>query len=99
MPTSYRRTGGQIVSKHFSHKRKVPICRQRASEEDNGLVMPALVAGIHGLLYRGLIRKKTWMAGSSPAMTKEKACRFEHQGPRPCAPGLRTLQWRKGAFT
>jgi|APCry1669193181_1035450.scaffolds.fasta_scaffold28241_3 hypothetical protein len=31
-------------------------------------VMPALVAGIHALLPIGLI--KTWMAGSSPAMTK-----------------------------
>src|SRR5258705_13882159 len=39
------------------------------------------------------------MAGSSPAMTKEKTCRFEHQFPRPCARRLRTVQWRKGAIT
>jgi hypothetical protein len=31
------------------------------------LVMPALVAGIHALLSA---RVKTWMAGTSPAMTK-----------------------------
>src|SRR5581483_11625327 len=33
------------------------------------LVMPALVAGIHVLLFH----LKTWMAGSSPAMTTERA--------------------------
>jgi hypothetical protein len=38
------------------------------------------------------------MAGASPAITKEKTCRFEHQYTRPCARRLRTLQWRKGAF-
>jgi hypothetical protein len=32
------------------------------------LVMPALVAGIHVLLFGAL---KTWMAGTSPAMTSE----------------------------
>jgi hypothetical protein len=31
-------------------------------------VMPALVAGIHVLA----VQRKTWMAGSSPAMTMEK---------------------------
>src|SRR4030081_1661172 len=30
--------------------------------------MPALVAGIHALMHSA--RKKTWMAGTSPAMTK-----------------------------
>jgi hypothetical protein len=33
-------------------------------------VMPALVAGIHVYLFRGK-RFKTWMAGTSPAMTKQ----------------------------
>jgi hypothetical protein len=33
-------------------------------------VMPALVAGIHVLKAK---RMKTWMAGTSPAMTKPKA--------------------------
>jgi hypothetical protein len=32
------------------------------------LVMPALVAGIHVFLQRAEI--KTWMAGTSPAMTE-----------------------------
>ena len=83
MPTSKRRTGCRIVSKHFSHKRKVPICRQRASEEDNGLVMPALVAGIHPRLALSWIDTQKDVDGrAKPAMTKEKACRFEHQGPR-----------------
>jgi hypothetical protein len=36
------------------------------------------------------------MAGSSPAMTKEKTC-WLHQYTRPCANRLRTLEWRKGA--
>jgi hypothetical protein len=31
------------------------------------VVMPALVAGIHGFLRRQA--RKTWMAGTSPAMT------------------------------
>jgi len=32
--------------------------------------MPALVAGIHVFLFLGK-RFKTWMAGTSPAMTKQ----------------------------
>jgi hypothetical protein len=33
-------------------------------------VMPALVAGIH--VFSGYLKQaKTWMAGTSPAMTKE----------------------------
>jgi hypothetical protein len=41
------------------------VCR--SSDADNlSPVMPALVAGIHDLLFRA---SKTWMAGSSPAMT------------------------------
>jgi hypothetical protein len=35
------------------------------------VVMPALVAGIH-VLPAGIPLKKTWMAGTSPAMTPEK---------------------------
>jgi hypothetical protein len=58
MPTSKRRTGCRIVSKHFSHKGKVPICQQRASEEDNAPVMPGLVPGIHVFLSRGAIARK-----------------------------------------
>jgi hypothetical protein len=44
--------------------------------------MPALVAGIHVFSY--LIVSKTWMAGSSPAMTKESwsNMRFMHVNPR-----------------
>jgi hypothetical protein len=39
------------------------------------LVMPGLVPGIHVFLFPS----KTWMAGTSPAMTKERrACR--HSG-------------------
>jgi hypothetical protein len=34
-------------------------------------VMPALVAGIHVSLA-GLQQRKTWMAGTSPAMTPKK---------------------------
>ena len=34
-------------------------------------VMPALVAGIHVFLA-GFAAKKTWMAGTSPAMTLNK---------------------------
>jgi hypothetical protein len=33
--------------------------------------MPALVAGIHVLIHIG--EKKTWMAGTSPAMTGTKS--------------------------
>jgi hypothetical protein len=33
--------------------------------------MPALVAGIHALI--AMLRTKTWMAGTSPAMTKTTA--------------------------
>jgi hypothetical protein len=33
------------------------------------LVMPGLVPGIHGLCRTA--QKKTWMAATSPAMTKE----------------------------
>jgi hypothetical protein len=36
----------------------------------NGVASLAYVAGIHVLISS---RKKTWMAGSSPAMTKEGA--------------------------
>jgi hypothetical protein len=43
---------------------------KRASPESIKLVMPALVAGIHVYLFRGK-RFKTWMAGTSPAMTKQ----------------------------
>ena len=35
-----------------------------------GLVMPGLVPGIHVLLH---LSKKTWMAGTSPAMTRKLA--------------------------
>jgi hypothetical protein len=31
------------------------------------IVMPALVAGIH--VFTGCVKPKTWMAGTSPAMT------------------------------
>ncbi len=34
-------------------------------------VMPALVAGIH-VFFAGFPAKKTWMAGTSPAMTPNK---------------------------
>jgi hypothetical protein len=34
-----------------------------------GLVMPALVAGIHDL---SIVETKTWMAGTSPAMTRSE---------------------------
>ena|SRR5258707_243494 len=57
--------------------------------------MPRPGTGIHVFFSW---RKKTWMAGSSPAMTKEKTCRFEHQCTRPCVRRLRTLEWRKGAI-
>jgi len=33
------------------------------------VVMPALVAGIHVLLSGARRQRKTWMAGTSPAMT------------------------------
>jgi hypothetical protein len=33
--------------------------------------MPALVAGIH--VFRSALSEKTWMAGTSPAMTIEYA--------------------------
>jgi hypothetical protein len=33
-------------------------------------VMPALVPGIHALLSAMISRRKTWMAGTSPAMTE-----------------------------
>jgi hypothetical protein len=33
------------------------------------LVMPGLVPGIH--VFSASARRKTWMAGTSPAMTKE----------------------------
>jgi hypothetical protein len=39
-------------------------------ESQSLLVMPALVAGINVLLFV-LRDKKTWMAGTGPAMTKE----------------------------
>src|SRR5206468_1229951 len=40
--------------------------RSNINTQDFRLVMPALVAGIHVLLRRP---RKTWMAGTSPAMT------------------------------
>jgi proton-dependent oligopeptide transporter, POT family len=48
--------------------------------------MPGLVPGIHGLWYRKTL--KTWMAGTSPAMTKEKhlADRLESMPATPAAP-------------
>jgi hypothetical protein len=33
----------------------------------NGLVMPALVAGIH--VFTACVKPKTWMVGTSPAVT------------------------------
>jgi len=39
--------------------------------ESRGIVMPALVAGIHAFLA-GFSASKTWVAGTSPAMTLEK---------------------------
>jgi hypothetical protein len=41
------------------------------------LVMAALVAGIHVLMVRG--RPKTWMAGTSPAMTVGGTGRHVHR--------------------
>jgi len=38
--------------------------------------MPALVAGIH--VFTGRIKPKTWMAGTSPAMTAGGAWRHVH---------------------
>jgi hypothetical protein len=35
--------------------------------------MPAFMPGIHALLFA----EKTWMAGTSPAMTKLRVTRFE----------------------
>jgi hypothetical protein len=46
--------------------------RVRAVDPQHLLVMPALVAGIHVFL---LAIAKTWMAGTSPAMTMGKRSR------------------------
>ena len=35
--------------------------------------MPGLVPGIHDFLY---VEAKTWMAGTSPAMTDKGACNY-----------------------
>jgi hypothetical protein len=47
-------------------------CRSRGplrSTQAAILVMPALVAGIH--VFAGCVKPKTWMAGTSPAMTAD----------------------------
>ena len=36
------------------------------------LVMPGLVPGIHAF---AALQKKTWLAGTSPAMTKKRDCK------------------------
>jgi hypothetical protein len=38
--------------------------------------MPALVAGIH-VFFDGIAKLKTWMAGTSPAMTAVGASRYD----------------------
>jgi hypothetical protein len=43
-------------------------------------VMPALVAGIH--VFAALQTTKTWMAGTSPAMTKHVHCDPQESKPR-----------------
>ena len=56
-----------------SHVHDVAITREAAQLSRRGVilvVMPALVAGIHVLLL--CAETKTWMAGSSPAMTRRK---------------------------
>jgi hypothetical protein len=41
-------------------------------EQSISLVMPGFMPGIHVLtIFR---QKKTWMAGTSPAMTRETTC-------------------------
>jgi hypothetical protein len=44
--------------------------------------MPGLVPGIHVLLIDYARATKTWMAGTSPAMTKKDAHRGKHQRPK-----------------
>jgi hypothetical protein len=52
-------TVGFFIYRHSFH-------RSPKRKAINLTVMPALVAGIHVFLWRNM---KTWMAGSSPAMT------------------------------
>ena len=47
------------------------LSRVTVRPNDLSAVMPALVAGIHVFLA-GFPAKKTWMAGTSPAMTPNK---------------------------
>ena len=47
------------------------LSRVTVRPNDLSAVMPALVAGIHVFLV-GFPAKKTWMAGTSPAMTPNK---------------------------
>jgi hypothetical protein len=47
------------------------------------LVMPGPVPGIH--VFTTLQQAKTWMAGTSPAMTTEMHTRSLHRHARPCA--------------
>jgi hypothetical protein len=45
----------------------------KASKRNDSFVMPALVAGIH--VFQDLPQGKTWMAGTSPAMTVQRLLR------------------------
>jgi hypothetical protein len=61
-----------VKSEHwFRFVRLVPLERVPMKSDHLSGVMPALVAGIHVFLA-GVQQKKTWMAGTSPAMTPDK---------------------------
>jgi hypothetical protein len=74
--TSRFKKGGSTGSKNFAKRNLLLVSRICAHRENPcvviaserlPIVMPGLVPGIHIFLF--LLAPKTWMAGSSPAMT------------------------------
>jgi hypothetical protein len=69
-PGAVRTAGVRICVRCLTGLSETDACRGR--EIDLGsLVMPGLVPGIHVFLH--LVATKSWMAGSSPAMTEDKS--------------------------